>query len=238
MQRKDVKINSSLGGALDCYIALPDAAGKVPAIVLASAVHGVDQDMRDIADEFAAQGYIAAAPDLFSRSVPGPLGRDDDRTKSRSQPRHQRIKEGESDMADTLAEVRKEPQFNGRAATMGFCYGGPYAILGPKRLGYQAGVSCHGTQMLDYIKELEGVEQPVCIIWGDQDHAAPPPVVEAYRALAARMKNLELHVFPGIQHGYMMPGSTKAYDRKTREFSMGRALAILEGLRAPAAVAA
>lgn len=238
MQRKDIKIKSSLGGAFDCYVVLPDSAAKVPAIVLASAVHGVDQDMRDIADEFAAQGYIAAAPDLFSRSVPGPLGRDDDRTKSRSQPRHQRIKEGESDMADTLAEVRKEPQFNGRAATMGFCYGGPYAILGPKRLGYQAGISCHGTQMLDYIKELEGVEHPVCVIWGDQDHAAPAPVLDAYRALAARMKNLEVHIFPGVQHGYMMPGSTKAYDRKTREFSMGRALAILEGLRAPAAVAA
>ena len=238
MQRKDIKIKSSLGGAFDCYVVLPDTTAKVPAIVLASAVHGVDQDMRDIADEFAAQGYIAAAPDLFSRSVPGPLGRDDDRTKTRSQPRHQRIKEGESDMADTLAEVRKEAQFNGRAATMGFCYGGPYAILGPKRLGYQAGVSCHGTQMLDYIKELEGVTQPVCIIWGDQDHAAPAPVIEAYRELAARMKNVELHVFPGIQHGYMMPGSTKAYDRKTREFSMGRAVAILEGLRAPAAVAA
>ena len=238
MQRKDIKIKSSLGGAFDCYVVLPDAPVKVPAIVLASAVHGVDQDMRDIANEFAAQGYIAAAPDLFSRSVPGPLGRDDDRTKTRSQPRHQRIKDGEADMADTLAEVRKEAQFNGRAATMGFCYGGPYAILGPKRLGYQAGISCHGTQMLDYIKELEGVGQPVCVIWGDQDHAAPAPVIEAYRALAARMKNLELHVFPGVQHGYMMPGSTKAYDRKTREFSMGRALAILEGLRAPAAVAA
>ena len=201
MQRKDIKIKSSLGGAFDCYVVLPDSTAKVPAIVLASAVHGVDQDMRDIADEFAAQGYIAAAPDLFSRSVPGPLGRDDDRTKSRSQPRHQRIKEGESDMADTLAEVRKESQFNGRAATMGFCYGGPYAILGPKRLGYQAGISCHGTQMLDYIKELEGVEQPVCIIWGDQDHAAPAPVLDAYRALAARMKNLEVHIFPGVQHG-------------------------------------
>ena len=35
---------------------------------------------------------------------------------------------------------------------MGFCYGGPYAILGPKRLGYAAGISCHGTQMLDYIR--------------------------------------------------------------------------------------
>ena len=33
--------------------------------------------------------------------------------------------------------------------------GGPYAILGPKRLGYDAGISCHGTQMLDFLPELE-----------------------------------------------------------------------------------
>ena len=231
MQRKDIKVRSSTGGEFDCYLVTPDASGKVPAMVLASAVHGVDQDIRAIADEFAAHGYICAAPDLFWRTVPGPLGRDDDRTKTRSQPRLEVIRKGEADMADTLAEVRKLAQFNGRAATMGFCYGGPYAILGPKRLGYAAGVSCHGTQMLDYIKELDGVTAPVCIIWGDQDHAAPPPVQEAYRAVPARMKNVEVHIFPGIQHGYMMPLSTKAYDKKTRDFSMGRALAILNGLR-------
>ncbi|HZM47781.1 MAG TPA: dienelactone hydrolase family protein [Burkholderiales bacterium] len=231
MQRKDIKVRSSTGGEFDCYLVTPDGGGKVPAMVLASAVHGVDQDIRAIADEFASHGYIVAAPDLFWRTVPGPLTRDDDRTKTRSQPRLEVIRKGEADMADTLAELRKQPQFNGRAAAMGFCFGGPYAILGPKRLGYAAGVSCHGTQMLDYIKELDGVTAPVCIIWGDQDHAAPPPVQDAYRAVPSRMKNVEVHIFPGIQHGYMMPGSTKAYDKKTRDFSMERALAILNGLR-------
>ena len=52
-----------------------------------------------------------------------------------------KIEAGEADMADTLAEVRKLPQYNGRAAAMGFCYGGPYAILGPERLGYAAGIT-------------------------------------------------------------------------------------------------
>jgi carboxymethylenebutenolidase len=231
MPGRSIEIRSSNGGEFDCYLAMPDAGGKVPAIVLASAVHGVDQDIRGIADEFAAHGYIAAAPDLFWRTVPGPLGRDDERTKSRSQPRLQVIKTGETDMADTLAAVRKLPQSNGRAAAMGFCFGGPYAILGPKRLGYDAGISCHGTQMLEYIKELDGVSQPVCIIWGDQDHAAPPPVQEAYRAVPSRMKNVEVHIFPGVLHGYMMRDA-KAFDQKTRDFSMARALGILEGLRA------
>jgi carboxymethylenebutenolidase len=231
MLKKDIKIRSSEGPEFDCYIVTPQAEQKVPAIVLASAIHGVDKDLRGIADELASRGYIAAAPDLFWRSVPGPLARDDPRSAPRGQPRLEKIKAGERDLADVLPVLRKQPAFNGRAAVIGFCYGGPYAILGPKRLGYDAGISCHGSQMLDYIKELDGVRQPLCIIWGDQDHLAPANVLEAYRAVPARMKNVEVHVFPGVQHGYMMQDAGKAFDRKTYEFSMDRALAILEGLK-------
>lgn len=228
--KKDIRIRSSQGGEFDCYLVTPDSGGKVPAIVLASAVHGVDKDIRAIADEFAAHGYLAAAPDLFWKSIPGPLARDDNRTKERSQPRLEKIKAGETDLSDTLAELRRQPHYNGRAAVMGFCYGGPYAILGPKRLGYAAGISCHGTNMLDYIKELDGMSEPVCIIWGDQDHQAPAPVLDAYRSVPSRLKNVEVHIFPGVQHGYMMRENPKAFDQKTRDFSMERALAILKGL--------
>jgi carboxymethylenebutenolidase len=231
MSGTPIKIRSRDGGEFDCYLSMPNNSGKVPAIVLASAVHGVDQDVRDLADEFASHGYVAAAPDLFWRSLPGPLAGDDERARERSQPRLEKIKAGEADMTDTLAHLRTLPQFNGRAAAIGFCYGGPYAILGPKRLGYAAGISCHGTRMLDFIGELEGVTAPVCIIWGDQDHAAPAEVLAAYRPVPARMPNVEVHVFPGVQHGYMMPWNKKAFSQPTRDFSMGRALAILDGLR-------
>jgi carboxymethylenebutenolidase len=235
MDAKNIRIRSSEGRDFDCYLVVPRSGAKAPAVVLASAVHGVNDDLRAIADEFAVHGYIAAAPDLFWRKIPGPLARDDDRTKQRSQPRLEKIRTGEADLIDVLAEVRKLPQSNGRAAVMGFCYGGPYAILGPKRLGYDAGISCHGSQMLDYIGELEKLARPVCIIWGDQDHQAPAEVLTAYRGVAARMKNLDLHIFPGVLHGYMMPDNVKAFDRRTRDFSMERALAMLEGLRAAGA---
>src|SRR5687768_2734809 len=190
MKKQDIKVDSRGGGKFDCYIVTPDSGGKVPAIVLASAIHGVDADLRGIADDFASRGFLAAAPDLFSRSVPGPLTRDDPRSAPRGQPRLEKIKAGEADLMDTLTEVRKQPAFNGRAAVIGFCYGGPYAILGPKRLGYDAGTSCHGTQLLDFIGELDSVRQPVCLIWGDQDHAAPANVLEAYRKVPERMKNV------------------------------------------------
>jgi len=225
------KIRASGGGEFDCYLSLPANAGQHPAVVLAAAVHGVDKDIRDLADEFAGHGYVAAAPDLFWRSIPGPIAGGDPRAQERSQPRLEKIKAGEPDMVDTLTHLRTLPAFNGRAAAMGFCYGGPYAILGPKRLGYAAGISCHGTRLLDFIDELPGVTAPVCIIWGDQDHAAPAEVLDAYRQVPARMPNVEVHIFPGILHGYMMRWQVKAFSAETRAFTMGRALAILESLR-------
>jgi carboxymethylenebutenolidase len=234
MPSRSVRIRATEGGAFDCCLAMPTSGEKVPAVVLACSIDGVDADLRQIADEFAAAGHIAAAPDLFWRTIPGPLPSGDPRTQERAQPRLEKLKTNERDLLDTLSYLRTLPQFNGRVATMGFCYGGPFAILGPKRLGFDAGISCHGSQMLDYLGELDGVTQPVCIIWGDQDHRAPPPVLDAYRAVPARMPNVEVHIFPGVEHGFMMPSDAEAFDAPTREFAMQRSCAILDDLRGAA----
>jgi dienelactone hydrolase len=56
-------------------------------------------------------------------------------------------------------------------------------------------------------------------------------VLDAYRAEATRRANFELHVFPGVLHGFMFPGNPKAFSASTRTFATERALAILAGLR-------
>ena len=231
MQRSDIKLRSRDGGEFDCYVVAPDGAAKVPGIVIASAVQGVDRDIRGLADAFAEKGVVAAAPDLFWRTIPGPLPHGDPRCSERSRPRGPCIKAGESDMLDVLDHLKTLPQFNGRAVAAGFCYGGPYAVIGPRRLGYAAGLSCHGSQMGEFTGEFEGLDAPVCLIWGDQDHQLPAELAERYRALAAARKNVELHIFPGIQHAYMIRGNTKAFDQKTYDFSMQRGFALLDALR-------
>lgn len=59
MVGQNIKIHSKHGGEFDCYVSLPESKNNVPAIVIACAVFGVDPDVRKIADEFAANGYIA-----------------------------------------------------------------------------------------------------------------------------------------------------------------------------------
>jgi carboxymethylenebutenolidase len=229
MPSREIRIRSSEGGELDCHLHTPDAGPAVPAIVLASAICGVDDDIRAIAGDFASHGYIVAAPDLFWRTLPGPLAPDDPRAAQRAQPRLDVIKTGERDLVDVLSRLREEPLFNGRAALMGFCYGGPYAILGPKRLGYDAGIACHGTRMLDFIAELEGLNRPICVLSGDDDRESPPAVLDAYRAVAARRKNVEVHVFPGVRHGYTMR-SRPAFDRGAYKASTERAQGLMQTL--------
>ena len=51
------------------------------------------------------------------------------------------------------------------------------------------------------------------------------------------MSNVEVHIFPGVQHGFMMPSSPEAFDATARDFAMQRAFAILDGLRGRRAVA-
>lgn len=77
-------------------------------------------------------------------------------------------------------------------------------------------------------KNWEDTSEPVCIMWGDRDHRAPDEVLNAYRAVVSRKNNVEVHIFPGVQHGYMMHGMPKAFDPQAREFSMMRAVAILD----------
>src|SRR5919112_185740 len=100
MPGQTIQIRANKGGEFDCYLATPTGGDPVPVVVLACAIHGVDEDIHQIADEFAAAGYIAAAPDLFWRTVPGPLGHDDKRTQERSNPRLEKIKTGEQDFKD------------------------------------------------------------------------------------------------------------------------------------------
>lgn len=230
MSGTDVAVQSSEDATFDCYVAMPTAGQQTPAVVLACSIDGVDTDLRDIADAFAAEGYIAVAPDLFWRTVPGPLPSGDPRTRTRSQPRAERLAENEPDLIDTMAYLRTLPQWNGSAVLMGFCYGGPFAIIGPRRLGFQAGVSCHGSQMLGFIGDLAGITAPICVIWGDQDHIAPEPVLTAFTEAARDMANLEVDIFPGVEHGFMMPSSS-AFDQRARDFAMQRTFAILDGLR-------
>lgn len=228
----DIKIASSEGGEFDSYIALP-ASGPAPGIVLAAAVFGVDNDMRQITDDLAAQGFCATSPDFFWRGDKGPLTRSEEdgkRARARAQPRKELIEQGVQDLADAVADLKARPECNGKVAVAGFCYGGPYALIGPARLGLDAGFAYHGTNVQDWYEELENVNVPVGLFWGTEDHAGPPEVLDKFKKGAEIYDSLEVHIYPDVGHGYTAK-SAPAWDADAAKHSWTRTYEILNTLR-------
>ncbi|MDA0239796.1 MAG: dienelactone hydrolase family protein [Proteobacteria bacterium] len=233
MSGSDVKVKSSEGSEFDCYLATPES-GTGPGVIVVAAVTGVGPDMREMTDDLAAHGFVAAAPDMFWRTDPGYIERTDEtqpRIQARTQPREEIINTGIQDVADMRDFLKGHGSCNGKVAAIGFCYGGPYALIGTARLGLDAGCSYHGTNMGAYKADLEKSSQPILIHWGDQDHAAPPELVAEYQDYAAKMDNLSVHIFPGVKHGYMMTTAPAAYDADAYRHSWDATLSLLGGLK-------
>ena len=240
MAGTDIEITATEGGAFDCYLSPADAgAGPATGVILACTVNGVDDDLRATADRFAHAGFIVAAPDLFWRTDPGPTPRTEQgsaRAAARAQPRAERIFAGLPDIADTAAMLRARPGHNGRIAAIGFCYGGPYAVLGQTRLGFDAGMAFHGTQLHHYLAELKLAKGPLSLHWGDEDHVAPPEALKLLAEAVADMPNAEMTVYPGIKHGYTAPTSPN-WNQAVTDASIGRAIELLNTLGAKAQAA-
>ena len=233
MAGRDIKISASEGGEFDAYLALPEA-GSGPGVVIIASVFGVDGDVRDMADTLAGHGFAVAAPDPFWRGDSGPMDRGEDgqrRAAARAKDREPIIERGVQDLADTMADLTARDQCNGRIAVIGLCYGGPYAILGPARLGCDAGIAFHGTKVQNYLGELDGVTVPLVLHWGDQDHALPPEALAQVRAATEGRANTDITIYPGVQHGYTAAVNPPGYDEDATRNSLARAVEVINGLR-------
>ena len=230
----DIKIAAKEGGEFDCAMSLPEA-GQGPALIIMSSIFGVDDDVRRALDDLAAKGIVAAAPDLFWRSVPGPMPRTEEgqaSARKRAADRTNLIEIGVQDLADVMAAVKDLPECNGRIAVVGLCYGGPYALLGPAKLGCDAGLSFHGTDLQSYLELLADIgDAPIRLHWGDEDHACPPDALARIRGATENMANVEITIYPGVRHGYSAPSSAKSWNEPAAADSWASALAVMDGLR-------
>lgn len=231
MTGQHISISSSSGGQFDCYLAT-STTGAGAGVVIMPSIFGVDKDVENDIDMLAAKGYFAASPDPFWRGDNGPKPRTEagmQQARARAQNRSDLMEWGVQDLADVIRQFEQHDGFNGKVAVIGLCYGGPFAILGPARLGCAAGISFHGTKVEDFIDELDDVHVPLTLHWGDDDHAAPMPVIDQFKTQADSRDNVNLSIYPGVQHGYTARSSTAWHDDAATH-SWNSAFAILSTL--------
>ena len=199
--------------ALEGYLAQPLDAEQCGGVVVIHHMPGYDEATKEITRRFAAKGYLALCPNLYSREGLG-VSPDDAAAAARAKggiPDSQLV----GDVEAAVNQLRALPSSNGRVATIGYCSGGRQSFLAACSLQLEAAVDCYGAfvvgpppegrqLMVEPIVHLApDLSCPLLGLFGaDDQYPSPEETRELERALQEAEKDFEFHTFEGAGHGF------------------------------------
>ena len=176
MASTDISYTTRKDETFTGYLASPDAGGPAPGILLITAIFGVDDEMQELSNAWAEDGFVVSTPDIFWRVMPGPTA---DMEKAFARYGAFDTDQGMLDIEDLIGDLKARPQCNGKVAILGFCFGGLYAHLGAARLGIDAAGSYHGTRIGEFLNDTARITCPVSHHFGADDPHVPMDEVDA-----------------------------------------------------------
>src|SRR5688572_22514636 len=181
------------------YLATPPNGGKGPAVVVIQEWWGLVEHIQDVVDRFAAEGFVAIAPDLYhgkTTQSPDEAGRllmelDAERA----------VRE----IAAAGAYLRQQPECSSsKYGVVGFCMGGALAQYAATKDADNVGavVSFYGG-FKQVTPDWEKLQAAALLIYGEKDRGVPP---ELGRQLEAKLEKLgkrsEVVIYPDADHAY------------------------------------
>ena len=192
------------GVRLRTWVVYPERKDKAGVVLMIHEIFGLSTWMRGVADQVAAEGFIAVTPDLISGMGPGGGGTDSVATRDDVVKliRSLSADDARARLDAVRAWAAKLPSTNGKVATMGFCWGGArsfeYAAADPPP---QAAVVFYGTAPDSSV--LMRVRAPVLALYGGDDARVDATIEPAKAVLEAVHASYEPHVYEGAGHGFL-----------------------------------
>lgn len=215
------------GGRCDAYLALPPA-GAGPGLLLWQEIFGVNPHIRAVAQQYALEGFVVLAPDVFWRQAPRvELGYEgEDRQRGRALAGALKATEVASDQRAAAAALRALPEVGGRRiGTVGYCMGGRFAFQCAAQAGVNAAVAYYGGGIHDQLQLAEDIVCPMLFHYAGVDEHIPPAAVERVRAAMAG-RDAAVHVYDGAQHGFNC-WARSSYQPAAAALAHGRSLSFL-----------
>ena len=220
-----VTIKSFDGGEFDGYLALP-ASGYGPGIVVLQEIFGVNDHMRNVADWYAAHGFVALCPDLFWRMERGVELTDAEWEKAIDF--YQRLDEAKAveDSAAALEFLRKHSACSGRVGAVGFCFGGNLAYLLSVRFKPDCAVGYYGVSIEKSLGEAKNLGSPLLLHIAGRDQFCPPEAQAQIHATLDSNPLVTIYDYPEMDHAFARP-SGEHYDAAAAELANLRSLEFL-----------
>lgn len=196
------------GRKIDAFVVYPEVKDKAMAVVVIHEIFGLTDWVRTVADELAANGYIAIAPDLLSEMGPEGgnttsfKGGDGARTAIGKLPPDQIT----ADLSACADYVRGLPACNGKVAVAGFCWGGGQAFrYATNNSKLVAAFPFYGASPVDEA-ELQRINCPVYGFYAQNDARINATVEQSGKLMKSSGKTFEPVYYENAGHGFMRAG--------------------------------
>ena len=210
-------------GTFRGYLALPPS-GTGSGLVIAQEIFGVNKTMREVADSYAAKGYVVLVPDIFWRQEPNVELGYTEADWQRAFGYYQGFDEakGVEDIQTAITTLRSRPEVkNAKVGTMGFCLGGKLAYLAACRTDADVSVGYYGVGIDAALAEAENIKKPLVLHIAELDKFCPPEARDKIVKTLTGRPNITLHVYPGQDHAFARVGG-EHYDQSSAELANER----------------
>ncbi len=194
-------------GTFNAYVAAPEGTPKA-AIIVIQEIFGVNPGIRQKCDGWAAQGYLAVAPDLFWRIKPG-IELDAD-VEAELQEAFGYF--GQYDPADGVKDIEATIRairagiggLDGvvKVGAVGYCLGGKLAYMVAARTDIDATVGYYGVMIDQMLNEAHAIAKPLMLHIPTADHLVGAEAQAAVHAGLDDHPKVTLHDYEGLDHGF------------------------------------
>jgi len=178
---------------------------KLPAVVMIHEWWGLNDNIKDMANELASEGYVVLAADLYN----GEVATTPDKAMQLVSSVRENPEQAISNLQSAVQYLASLPNVNSsRIASLGWCFGGGQSLqlaLNSEQNPLAATVIYYGNLVND-TNELSKINWPVLGIFGDQDQSIPVESVNAFeQALNETGITNEIYIYPGVGHAFANP---------------------------------
>lgn len=206
------------GGTCSGYLARP-ASGAGKGVVVFQEWWGLNDNIKDICERFAAEGFVALAPDMYHGKV---TAEPDEAGKLLMA---LNIEQAAKDAKGAVAYLKELT--GGPVGTTGFCMGGALSLFTACNEGDNVGACIDyygGHPMVKY--NWDGLTAPVLAFWAEHDDFVNPNIPTYEEALKSRGKQYEFITYPGTQHAFFNDTRTDGgFNKEAADDSWRRSLA-------------
>ena len=189
--------------SFDAYVARPAGTPKA-AIIVIQEIFGVNPGIRNKCDSWAAEGYLAVAPDLFFRMKPG-IQLDPDVEAEFQEALgyfgEYNPDDGVKDIEATIHWIRRVAGVP-KVGCVGYCLGGKLAYMTAARTDIDASVGYYGVMIDQMLGEKHGIAHPLLLHVPTADHFVGPEAQAAMHAGLDDHPRVTLYDYEGLDHGF------------------------------------